>query len=104
MLLKCQCCGYEQEFKDGEEAFQAGWDAPPHFTGFICCHLCPAVCVVMNKGHTMAHALWEREGRPKQWTFAKCCTDDNFGDKAEEAAFTKSFEEFLEGNKREEGV
>lgn len=33
MKLKCQCCGIEQEFKDGEEAFKEGWDAPPHFTG-----------------------------------------------------------------------
>lgn len=41
MKLKCECCGFEQEFKDGEEAFQAGWDAPPHFSQYVSCNLCP---------------------------------------------------------------
>lgn len=103
MLLKCQCCGFEQEFKDGEEAFQAGWDAPPHFTGFICCHLCPAVCVVLGEGHTLAHAWWEAEGRPEKWTFEKCAPDRHFADKKDEAKFEdfkKAMKEVL-GNKGE---
>jgi hypothetical protein len=51
MKLKCQCCGHEREFKDGEEAFQAGWDAPPHFTGYVCCELCPGSWVVLGETH-----------------------------------------------------
>jgi hypothetical protein len=78
MLLKCQCCGIQQEFGDGEDAFLAGWDAPPHFTGFVACNLCPAVCIVLNKKHTIAHALWEREGRPSEFTVAKCADDEFF--------------------------
>lgn len=75
MKLKCQCCGIEREFADAEEAFKAGWDAPPHFTGHVCCHLCPAVCVVMGLSHSKAHALWEREGRPEKFSVAKCGVD-----------------------------
>lgn len=80
MKLKCDCCGFEQEFTDGEAAFEAGWDAPPHFTGFVCCHLCPAVCVVLGMPHNKAHALWKHEGRPEEWTIAKCGTDKDFED------------------------
>lgn len=75
MKLKCQCCGFEREFENPEVAFEAGWDAPPHFTGYIACHLCPAVCIVLNLGHEKAHALWEREGRPEEFTVEKCCDD-----------------------------
>ena len=28
MKLKCQCCGFEQEFDSRDIAFQAGWDVP----------------------------------------------------------------------------
>jgi hypothetical protein len=77
MLLKCQCCGFEQEFADGDAAFKAGWDAPPHFTGYVCCQICPAVCIVLGESHEMAHALWEREGRPAEFSFAKCAVDDH---------------------------
>lgn len=79
MKLKCQCCGVEQEFKNGEEAFTAGWDAPPHFTGFVACNLCPAICLVRKRTHHKAHALWAKEGRPKEFTVAKCGTDDKWG-------------------------
>lgn len=27
-ILTCMCCGYTKEFKDGEEAFNAGWMLP----------------------------------------------------------------------------
>ncbi len=77
MKLRCQCCGIEREFKDGEEAFQAGWDAPPHFSTHICCDICPAVCLVLNAGHTKAHAYWEKHGRPKEFN-ALCLTDRDF--------------------------
>ncbi len=77
MLFKCQCCGFEQDFLDGEAAFEAGWDAPPHFTGYICCNLCPAVCVVLNAGHKRAHAYWAEHGRPVEFDL-HCVTDDQF--------------------------
>ena len=54
MKLKCQCCGFEQEFDSREAAFQAGWDAPPHFTGYVTCNLCPGVCIVMGLSHDKA--------------------------------------------------
>jgi hypothetical protein len=78
MNLKCQCCGVEKDFPDGEAAYRAGWDAPPHFTTHVCCDLCPAVCVVLRASHAKAHALWEKEGRPSEFTVAKCGTDRDF--------------------------
>jgi hypothetical protein len=77
-MLRCQCCGIERQFSDEEDAFKAGWDAPPHFTGYICCDLCPAVCIVLGQPHTKAHALWAKEGRPTQFSVAKCGTDHDF--------------------------
>lgn len=70
MTLKCQCCGHEQEFKDGEEAFQAGWDCPPHFTGYVCCDLCPGSFVVLGitHQHEPEHKRWAIEGRPAEFT------------------------------------
>ena len=62
-----------------EEAFHAGWDAPPLFS-YVACSICPGVCVVMGAGHTKAHALWAQEGRPAEFTLEKCATDDDFDD------------------------
>jgi hypothetical protein len=76
MIHRCQCCGFEQDFADGEAAFRAGWDAPPYFTGYVACDLCPAVCIVLGASHAHAHALWEQEGRPAEFSVAKCGTDD----------------------------
>ncbi len=69
MKLKCQCCGFEQEFADGEAAFEAGWDAPPHFTMVICCNLCPASFIVLGEvaRHHVAHEHWKIHGRPKEF-------------------------------------
>lgn len=78
ITLKCQCCGFEQDFLDGEEAFEAGWDAPPHFTTHVCCKICPAVCVVFGASHAKAHANWETYGRPKEWG-PRCVDDKNWG-------------------------
>lgn len=80
MELKCQCCGIEQNFKDADAAFEAGWDAPPHFTGYIACNLCPAACIILAKGHAKAHALWAKQGRPADFAIATCACDDVFGD------------------------
>lgn len=79
MKLKCQCCGIEAEFADGEAAFEAGWDAPPHFTGYVCCNLCPAVAIILNMGHTKAHAHWAEHGRPDDFG-ADCVTDKRWGE------------------------
>jgi hypothetical protein len=76
--LKCQCCGIEREFADAEEAFVAGWDAPPHFTGYVACDLCPAVCVLFGAGHIQAHALWAKQGRPAEFSPVTCCADDDW--------------------------
>lgn len=66
MKLKCECCGFEKEFQDGEEAFQAGWDAPPHFTGYVSCDLCPGAWIVLGQTekHAEAHKKWAQGGRP----------------------------------------
>lgn len=72
--FKCLCCDHEQEFRDAEEAFRAGWDAPPHFTAVQpLCDLCPAAPIAL-KGlaharhrHAESHARWAREGRPKEY-------------------------------------
>jgi hypothetical protein len=77
MNLKCQCCGFERQFADGEAAFEAGWDAPPHFTGYVACNLCPAVCIVLGLPHRVAHAMWAREGRPAEFSIAKCGCDND---------------------------
>ena len=67
--LKCQCCGFEKEFVDGEEAFQEGWDGPPHFTGLQACNLCPGSLIVLGQTHlhVTAHELWKIEGRPTEF-------------------------------------
>jgi len=67
--LTCQCCGFTQEFVDGEEAYKEGWDAPPHFTGYVACNLCPGSFVVLGQTnkHKDAHERWAREGRPEDF-------------------------------------
>lgn len=77
MILKCQCCGVEAEFEDTEEAFSKGWDAPPHFS-YVCCNICPGVCVALRAPHTKAHAYWAKHGRPGEFTLAECCTDQDW--------------------------
>ena len=69
MIYTCQCCGFSAFFEDGEAAFEAGWDAPPHFTGYVCCNLCPGSFVVlgMTAQHATDHARWAREGRPAEF-------------------------------------
>jgi hypothetical protein len=73
--LTCVCCGFTQEFADGEAAFQAGWDAPPHFTGYVACNLCPAAFIVLGKTqelHAEIHEKWAREGRPDHFSQETC--------------------------------
>ena len=95
MKLKCQCCQIEAEFKDGEEAFTAGWDAPPHFSQYISCNLCPAICIVLGKSHAKAHELWAKEGRPKEWSLTKCGDDEWFGDPRKEEQLAEDLAAFL---------
>lgn len=41
ITLKCQGCGREETFESPARAFEAGWDCPPYFTGYITCDSCP---------------------------------------------------------------
>ena len=60
----CDCCKITQEFNDPEEAFDKGWDTPPHFTtGYISCSLCP-ISFLYGVDHTPVHDKWAQEGRP----------------------------------------
>lgn len=73
----CQCCGFKQEFKGSLPrlgAYDAGWDTPPTFR-YVCCNLCPGICIVLKAGHSKAHALWAKEGRPTEFTVEKCAID-----------------------------
>ena len=67
MFLKCECCKFEKEFLHGDSAFRAGWDAPPFFTGYVTCDLCPASFALFQQTnqHEAAHARWKIEGRPE---------------------------------------
>lgn len=69
--VKCLCCGIVGEFKDAEEAFNKGWDAPPHFT-LEFCNLCPASLYVLGKSHEIVHKYWEDTGRPENFSVAIC--------------------------------
>lgn len=79
--LKCDCCQHEEEFIDSEEAFQKGWDAPPHFQGYVACNLCPAAAQFMDGGwsrHAPIHEKWEREGRPAEFTQETCVLPEDY--------------------------
>lgn len=67
--LKCECCGFEQIFENDEAAFYFGWDAPPHFTGYVCCNLCPGSFVVLGitDRHKGVHDKWTQDGRPEEF-------------------------------------
>ena len=69
---KCDCCGFVADFNDSEAAYAAGWDAPPYFTGYVCCHLCPAVALLGLMDHRSIHEEWERTGRPEEFSQDTC--------------------------------
>ena len=46
--LVCEGCGIVGTFKDADEAFNLGWDGPPHFTQFVTCPNC-SIADVMKK-------------------------------------------------------
>lgn len=78
-LLRCDCCGFEQELTL-EQAYDDGWDAPPHFTGYVACPLCPAVFIVlpdMSGKHDGIHELWKRDGRPAVFTQETCVPEED---------------------------
>lgn len=79
MNLKCDCCGFEREFTDSEEAFQEGWDAPPHFTGYVSCDLCPAAYIALGEihKHDTIHKRWDEEGRPEEFTQETCIAPED---------------------------
>lgn len=77
MNVKCECCGFEEEFASAEEAFHEGWDVPPYVvtTGRVVCTLCPStVFVLPDQSHTKAHAYWAEHGRPKGFN-SRCLPD-----------------------------
>lgn len=74
VLLECACCKYTETFSNAEEAFEKGWDCPPHFT-VVCCPLCPTVCALGIVSHSKAHELWAQEGRPDDFRLDKCSAD-----------------------------
>ena len=47
--LKCEGCGLEAEFNSAEEAFRAGWDCLPMFTGAVTCPKCPSAPILFRK-------------------------------------------------------
>lgn len=69
-VYTCECCGFSRAFVDAEAAFDAGWDAPPHFHGYVSCDLCLASYIVLNQTerHAAIHERWEREGRPAEFS------------------------------------
>lgn len=66
--LVCDCCGYAQEFRDADDAFSAGWDGPPDFSGYIACDLCPGSLIVLGQTerHDAVHQRWIVAGRPER--------------------------------------
>jgi peptide subunit release factor 1 (eRF1) len=52
--LKCEGCGVEAEFNSGDEAFRAGWDCPPMFTGVVTCPKCPSAPILLCKRRAKA--------------------------------------------------
>ena len=79
ITLTCECCNISKEFAHYEEAFDKGWDAPPHFTGYIGCDLCPATFIVLGQKwkHFPIHEKWNREGRPLEFTQESCIPEED---------------------------
>ena len=50
IAIKCQGCGKEETFESPAAAFEAGWDCPPYFTGYITCDSCPISTVWKQLG------------------------------------------------------
>lgn len=77
ITLTCKCCEHTQTFAGPEEAFTAGWDCPPHFTGPITCDLCPSALVLMPDSsiaiqHRARHEEWKVSGRPGKFRNETC--------------------------------
>ena len=47
--VTCEGCGAVGQFDTPEAAFQAGWDAPPHFTVITCCPNCSAAEILIAR-------------------------------------------------------
>lgn len=46
--LRCDACNKEATFESAQAGFNAGWDFPPYFTGYVCCDTCPAFEALMK--------------------------------------------------------
>lgn len=81
--LTCDCCGHTETFSGLDAAFEAGWDAPPFFTGYVGCNLCPGAFIVMGiaeEKHGEVHERWKREGRPEEFSQETCVrAEDRLG-------------------------
>lgn len=76
VTLTCACCGFEETFKNCEEAFQAGWDEPTHLASWpLSCPLCPGTASMGMFDHSAAHERWKREGRPANFTESQAHDD-----------------------------
>lgn len=96
MIFKCDCCGHTADMKDGEEAFEKGWDAPPHFTGYVTCNLCPASTQFMEGGwarHAPIHEEWAKNGRPEEFSVETCISPEDRPDPVKMAALQEAVEQ-----------
>ena len=48
-ILECIVCGIQKKFDNPDEAFDEGWDAPPHFS-YVCCDKCSYPEWLMKNG------------------------------------------------------
>ncbi len=69
----CLCCDHTETFESTDAALNGGWDVAPHFTLQPLCNLCPAAPIVVDglerarQRHAHVHAVWQRDGRPKEF-------------------------------------
>lgn len=47
--LKCEGCGTEATFVHADQAFNEGWDCPPHFTQIVTCPKCSSAEILIAR-------------------------------------------------------
>lgn len=68
-ILTCKCCGHIEDMGSPQAAYEAGWDEPVHLPSWpVSCPLCPGTASMGLLDHSEAHAAWERDGRPAEYT------------------------------------
>lgn len=93
--LTCDCCGFSEHFQDGQDAFEQGWDAPPYFTGYVGCNLCPGSYIVLGRTdrHAPLHEKWNREGRPEAFDSERDVVPEDVIPKAQLDALKEAIKE-----------